>query len=133
MASAPPDETPIIRMADDDAATCRRLATPSAHTRDAVCSLLAAPLTLPPLACVAAMVAAARIVASKGKRDDKWEDSVIRFFTTGPWGATFDRLTWMPWHSTSRSPPRCLLMDASSGESVELEYAALPPQPPGSK
>lgn len=96
------------------------------------CSILAAPLILPPVACCILGLAVDRALR-KGKRNPKMEDAVRRTFETGPWGPIFDRLTWLPW---TRSAPRCLYLDASvgvHGPAAELLCSSLPPPPHGTK
>ena len=98
---------------------------------DAALSVLAAPLTLPPAACIVVGLAALRL-GRRGKRHIKAEDAAWRLFTTGPWGELFDRLTWLPW-AAMRSPPACLYVDVSTGRSQVVAHEALAPPPAGSK
>mmetsp|Transcript_27763 Transcript_27763/g.70818 ORF Transcript_27763/g.70818 Transcript_27763/m.70818 type:complete len:322 (-) Transcript_27763:223-1188(-) len=88
---------------------------------DAVCSVLALPLTLP----AAVLIGACAVTPMK-------RDAVCRFFETGPWGTMFDRLTWLPWSSLA-AEPRCLYFNVSGPDlrhfpsESSFKFSKLPP------
>lgn len=84
-------------------------------------SISAWPLTHP-LTC---MIGAASLARPFARRGRKVADAVRRFFEAGPWGPTFDRLTWLPWVSTCGNPG-CLFVDAT-GTVRAIPISDLPP------
>lgn len=95
---------------------------------DKVLSVLASPVTLPPLLVYGLVVGSSTAVLPRRARR-KIRCAAFRGLSMGPWGPAFDRLTWQPW----TEEPRCIYASLNAprdalGE-VLLPIAALRDKP----
>lgn len=100
--------------------------------RSAMLSMLAAPLTLPlslPVWLTTLLADGILAILRLKRTRHKVVGSLIRLLETGPWGSSYDSLTWAPWRRLC-TPPLCTLA-LLDGSSQVVAVDALPAVKPG--